>query len=227
MNSRFLKASKALRDRLTGKPRQLARAKKRQHRLLFESLEDRRLLAASPPLLSTIEGFDIDANAFNTGATYLAPPDPYGAAGRNHVVNVGNLSIQWFTKAGIQQQHTSLNNFFAPLRPLTYSNTTDPKVIYDQYSDRFVVMMLEFMDGTTPLQTVDMSRILMAVSDDGDPNGTWYYQSINSMVNVPDPTTAAFRLKSPTEMCGKCHSDPQRMSKYNISTSVLNTYVAD
>lgn len=45
--------------------------------------------------------------------------------------------------------------------------------------------------------------------------------------NIPDPTTAAFRLKSPTEMCGKCHSDPQRMSKYNISTSVLNTYVAD
>lgn len=44
---------------------------------------------------------------------------------------------------------------------------------------------------------------------------------------VPDPTTQAFRLKSPTEMCGKCHSDPKRMSKYNISTNVLNSYVAD
>ena len=45
--------------------------------------------------------------------------------------------------------------------------------------------------------------------------------------SIPDPTTAAFRLKSPTEMCGKCHTDPKRMGKYNISTSVLNTYVAD
>lgn len=45
--------------------------------------------------------------------------------------------------------------------------------------------------------------------------------------NIPDPTTQAFRLKSPTEMCGKCHSDPTRMSKYNISTNVLNSYVAD
>jgi hypothetical protein len=28
-------------------------------------------------------------------------------------------------------------------------------------------------------------------------------------------------------MCGKCHSDPKRMSKYNISTKVLSTFVAD
>ena len=45
--------------------------------------------------------------------------------------------------------------------------------------------------------------------------------------NIPNPTTAAFRLKSPTEMCGTCHTDPKRMSKYNISTQVLSTYVAD
>jgi predicted CXXCH cytochrome family protein len=44
---------------------------------------------------------------------------------------------------------------------------------------------------------------------------------------ISDPTTAAFRLKSPTEMCGKCHTDAKRMSKYHISTDVLNTYVAD
>jgi hypothetical protein len=50
---------------------------------------------------------------------------------------------------------------------------------------------------------------------------------------IEDPTTAAFRLQSPTEMCGKCHSDPARMTKFKkkdgspISTQVLNTYVAD
>jgi predicted CXXCH cytochrome family protein len=41
-----------------------------------------------------------------------------------------------------------------------------------------------------------------------------------------DPTTAAFRLKSP-ELCGKCHGDAALMRKYNISTDVFNTYVAD
>ena len=44
--------------------------------------------------------------------------------------------------------------------------------------------------------------------------------------NIGDPTTASFRLKSP-EICAKCHTDASRMAKYNISTNVLNTYVAD
>ena len=44
--------------------------------------------------------------------------------------------------------------------------------------------------------------------------------------NIGDPTTAAFRLKSP-EICAKCHTDPAIMDKYGISTQVLNTYVAD
>lgn len=44
--------------------------------------------------------------------------------------------------------------------------------------------------------------------------------------NIADPTTATFRSDSP-QMCGKCHADAERMAKYNISTDVFNTYVAD
>lgn len=45
--------------------------------------------------------------------------------------------------------------------------------------------------------------------------------------NITDPTTNEFRLSSPVEMCGKCHTDEEKMSKYGISTNVLNTYVGD
>lgn len=45
--------------------------------------------------------------------------------------------------------------------------------------------------------------------------------------NIPDPTTAAFRVKSATEMCGKCHTNAALMNKYGISTNVLQTYVSD
>jgi predicted CXXCH cytochrome family protein len=45
--------------------------------------------------------------------------------------------------------------------------------------------------------------------------------------DMPDPMAAAFRLKSPTEMCGACHTDAQRMAKYGLSTHVLDTYLAD
>ncbi len=44
--------------------------------------------------------------------------------------------------------------------------------------------------------------------------------------NIGNPTTAAFRLKSP-QLCASCHTNPQLMSKYGISTEVINTYVAD
>lgn len=44
--------------------------------------------------------------------------------------------------------------------------------------------------------------------------------------NIGDPTTAAFRLKSP-ELCASCHTNPTLMDKYGISTNVLNSYVAD
>ncbi len=44
--------------------------------------------------------------------------------------------------------------------------------------------------------------------------------------NISDPLTTSFRLKSP-QMCSNCHTDQKLMSKYNLSTQVLNTYVAD
>jgi len=44
--------------------------------------------------------------------------------------------------------------------------------------------------------------------------------------SIEDPTTITFRLNSPL-LCSDCHTDPQRMAKYGISTEVFNTYVAD
>lgn len=44
--------------------------------------------------------------------------------------------------------------------------------------------------------------------------------------NIGDPRTNAYRLKSP-EICAGCHTDKTKMAKYNLSTDVLNTYVAD
>lgn len=43
---------------------------------------------------------------------------------------------------------------------------------------------------------------------------------------MEDPTTNAFRLKSPY-LCGGCHADETLMTKYDISTDVFETYVTD
>lgn len=160
------------------------------------------MLAASPALLQTIEGFDIDDNAFNTNAIVVEPTNPHGAVGPNHILNVGDASIQWFDKAGSQYEHTSLKNFFSrssTLRP-DYG-ISHPKAIYDQYAERFVVIASESY-LTSQGDLYDMSRIMVAVSDDSDPNGIWYYHSINTMVNVPDPEDPGLWIITRTEYPG-------------------------
>ena len=44
--------------------------------------------------------------------------------------------------------------------------------------------------------------------------------------SVQGPSTGPFRLFSPT-ICATCHADTELMSKYGLSTDILNTYVAD
>ena len=44
--------------------------------------------------------------------------------------------------------------------------------------------------------------------------------------DIEHPTTALFRVRSP-RLCGDCHADAELMAKYEISTDVFNTYVAD
>ncbi len=44
--------------------------------------------------------------------------------------------------------------------------------------------------------------------------------------HIEDPRTAEYRLNSPN-LCGSCHADETLMSKYDISTNVFETYVAD
>ncbi|MCL4533548.1 MAG: cytochrome c3 family protein [Bacteroidetes bacterium] len=44
--------------------------------------------------------------------------------------------------------------------------------------------------------------------------------------NIQQADTASFRLNSP-DMCGKCHSDAAKMSKYSLSPNVYDTYMKD
>lgn len=142
---------------------------------------------ASPATEANFGAINFDTDGANNGY-YHIPPDPHGAAGPNHVVNVVNTSIEWYTKDGTQQHSGSLQSFFTSLSPV--NNGFDPKVIYDQYEDRFLVVALERQD-TANGDPVNSSRILLAVSATSDPNGTWYYTAINSMVTIGGTDTWA------------------------------------
>jgi hypothetical protein len=138
----------------------------------------------SPSAITTIEGINFDENESISGF-YSIPPDPIGAAGPSHLVSVVNTSIEWFTKTGTKQNSqrlgknstTHMGSFFESLTPAT--GTFDPKVIYDQYNGRFVVITLE-QTSNNPRT----SRILIAVSKTSDPNNGWWFAAINSRITV-------------------------------------------
>ncbi len=142
----------------------------------------------APALIGSFEAINFNTDGANSDFLHI-PPDPIGAAGPNHLVSVVNTSIEWYTKAGALQNSqrlgknstTATGSFFAPLNPT--NATFDPKVIYDQHAGRFLVVTLERQD-TSNGASANSSRILLAVSDDSDPNGTWYFTAFNAKTNI-------------------------------------------
>jgi hypothetical protein len=132
---------------------------------------------------ATWSALNFIGNANQTGF-YQIPPDPIGAAGTDRVIDVVNSSIESWSKTGALQWRTTIKNFFTgaggagTLNSLTF----DPKIVYDHYAGRFVVVALE---QTTAPQA---SRILIAVSKTGSPASAtaadWWSWSINSSLVI-------------------------------------------
>ena len=128
---------------------------------------------------SSFEGFGFDDNSTENGTRFI-PPDPSGAAGKSKVIAVVNTMIEARSKGGHLQWRDALMDFFSPLAPANF--TFDPKIIYDQYEDRFVVVTLELVEGSVPIDPGNVSRILLAVSKGGNPKtptaADWNYHAI-------------------------------------------------
>ncbi|MEW6253311.1 MAG: hypothetical protein AB1716_21940, partial [Planctomycetota bacterium] len=115
---------------------------------------------------------DVDAFGFtailNTGWT---PPDPHMAVGPAHIVVMTNGAIAAFQKNGtkdFQQIIEGASGFWGSLGATGF--VFDPEVLYDELSGRFFAMAAEAY--APPNQS--KSYVLIAVSDDANPNGTWY-----------------------------------------------------
>jgi hypothetical protein len=106
---------------------------------------------------------------FNGVVAGLAfPPDPSGAVGPNHYVQMVNSSIQIFDKSG--------NSLWGPsaLNSIITSNSGDPIVMYDRFADRW--FLSGFGSGNS---------LSMAVSQTNDPTGAYYVWEF-SMSSLPD-----------------------------------------
>ncbi len=123
----------------------------------------------------------------NSGAMFPAisstgwnPPDPTLAVGPNHIVVTVNSRIAFYTKAGVQTFASPLDSsgnpgFFEPLGAGGF--VFDTKCFFDHYAQRFVVVTLETY-GTTE------AWVDIAVSDDADPNGTWFKYRTDAVMTI-------------------------------------------
>ncbi len=119
---------------------------------------DRQELAArggagTAPILT----LDFDAVHRTEAGQGSWPPDTNGAIGPDHYVVAVNTIIGIFNKVnGGQASVFSLSSF----QPGT---SGDPRILYDQYEDRWVIMSTDFSN-----------QIFIAVSETNNPNGNWF-----------------------------------------------------
>ncbi|MBL8764198.1 MAG: hypothetical protein JNM07_08005 [Phycisphaerae bacterium] len=114
------------------------------------------------------------------GQTPWTPPDPTLAVGPNHVVVTVNMAVAFYDRSGTLQFSANLDNtgnpgFFETVGGGNF--VFDPKCFYDHFAQRFVIIAPEYYSP-------NQSWVDIAVSDDSNPNGTWYKYRTNSVVTV-------------------------------------------
>ncbi len=121
----------------------------------------------------------LGANFPGISFTGWIPADPQIAVSATHIVQVVNTKIAFFNKSGVKSFERELGSsgFFTGIATTA---TFDPKVFYDKFTDRFVVVTLE-QDGTN-------SQFCIAVSDTGNPNGNWKKYKLDNKGTVGSNT---------------------------------------
>ncbi|MCL4740768.1 MAG: dockerin type I repeat-containing protein [Phycisphaerales bacterium] len=102
-------------------------------------------------------------------STGWTPPDPHMAVGPGHVVVMTNGAIAFFQKDGTKTFQDEIEDSFGFWGSVGATGFVfDPEVLYDELTGRFFAMAAEaYAPG-------NRSYVLIAVSDDSNPNGTWY-----------------------------------------------------
>jgi hypothetical protein len=124
---------------------------------------------AAPPVSSDVTLY-AQVGSTNQTQSCCFPPDGDIATSATWMVQVNSdviTTLNWFTNAFAQK---SLATFFSDGTNFLF----DPRVIYDPYWDRFVVLA----DGCTACNGAVVSVLALAISATGDPTGSWYEYSI-------------------------------------------------
>ena len=147
---------------------------------LQQSVRSARATTNSPNIPSpslTFEGLRNTDNAF-----LVAPPDPNGAVGPNHYVEMVNLVFAVYDKLGNKLAGpTNLGELWRGFAvPDCNDFSGDPVVLYDRHEDRWILSQFTttgLFDPTLPFYNC------VAISQTGDPTGAYYRYAFNTTQN--------------------------------------------
>ncbi len=106
--------------------------------------------------------------------TSFFPPDPYIAVGPNHIIAMVNSTFRIYDKSGNVLKTINSGPWLNSVVPGV--SPSDPKVLYDHFSGRWVMSWIETND-------VSRGNYLVSVSDDDNPLGIWYNYALPSNLN--------------------------------------------
>jgi hypothetical protein len=118
--------------------------------------------------------------------TYI-PPDTHGAVGPAHVMVTLNTQVRIQNRTGRETSTVSLRGFWSALSLPSSNQIFDPRVAYDPFAGRWIVTAVA-KDVTN-----STSKLLIGVSRNADPSGSWYLCFIDTdpahLVWADYPTT--------------------------------------
>jgi len=132
--------------------------------------------AAMPAVGTSFEGMNISSACGN-----CLPPDPNGAVGPSHYVQMVNSDIAVYSKTGATlMAPVAINSLWSvtPNSECFTHNNGDPIVLYDQLADRWLVSQFVVQAAT------ENYAQCIAISQTNDPTGAYYLYEFDESADV-------------------------------------------
>lgn len=104
-----------------------------------------------------------------------APPDPHGAAGLSHFVQVTNSHVDIYTIAGVLVKSVTLNAFFGEADFLF-----DPRVVYDPIWNRWIIVATRRANSAAD----PVRKFRLAVSTTSNPTGSFFSYTVPFNIGI-------------------------------------------
>ncbi|MDZ4840260.1 MAG: T9SS type A sorting domain-containing protein [Bacteroidota bacterium] len=100
----------------------------------------------------------VGKSMFSYGTNQFTPPDNAVAASTDYIVSAINSQFKVHTTQGIQLYASNFSDYLNPILKTNVSQFFDPKIVYDEFEDRFIMCILNGSKAATNVVIVMFSK---------------------------------------------------------------------